>query len=88
VLDESHYIKNKDSARFKLLEPILGRARRLIMLSGTPALAKPVELYSQAGKHLESVTSVLHHRPHCGHDHRDPSSPSSPTTYSSCWGRS
>lgn len=47
VLDESHAIKNSRSQRFQLLAPILRNAQRLIMLSGTPALARPVELYTQ-----------------------------------------
>jgi SWI/SNF-related matrix-associated actin-dependent regulator 1 of chromatin subfamily A len=47
VLDESHAIKNSKSQRFQLLAPILRNAQRLIMLSGTPALARPVELYTQ-----------------------------------------
>jgi SNF2 family DNA or RNA helicase len=47
ILDESHYIKNPKSLRAKLLMPILKAAARTILLSGTPALARPVELYAQ-----------------------------------------
>jgi SWI/SNF-related matrix-associated actin-dependent regulator of chromatin subfamily A-like protein 1 len=47
VLDESHSIKNAKSQRYQLLAPILRSAQRIIMLSGTPALARPVELYTQ-----------------------------------------
>ncbi len=47
ILDESHNIKTHDSQRTKLLMPVLERAARLIMLSGTPALARPVELWPQ-----------------------------------------
>ena len=47
VVDESHYLKNATTLRSKLLEPVLDGAKRTILLSGTPALARPVELYSQ-----------------------------------------
>ena len=47
ILDESHSIKSPKSQRYQLLAPILRSAQRLIMLSGTPALARPVELYTQ-----------------------------------------
>ena len=38
-------VKNFDSKRTKLLIPILQRCKRLILLTGTPILAKPVEIY-------------------------------------------
>lgn len=47
IVDESHNMKQKTSQRTKLLMPILTRAKRLILLSGTPALARPVELWTQ-----------------------------------------
>lgn len=47
IVDESHMLKNKNSKRTKLILPILMEAKRVVMLSGTPAFAKPVELYPQ-----------------------------------------
>ena len=47
VVDESHYLKNKDTARSQLVVPLLVAAKHAILLSGTPALARPVELYPQ-----------------------------------------
>ena len=47
VLDESHYIKNNKSVRTGWLQKIAAAAKRAILLSGTPALARPVELYPQ-----------------------------------------
>ncbi|EDQ88437.1 uncharacterized protein MONBRDRAFT_26139 [Monosiga brevicollis MX1] len=41
IIDESHYLKNSRAKRTQSLLPILRRARRVIMLSGTPALARP-----------------------------------------------
>ncbi len=47
VCDESHYVKNFQAARTKALLPLLRRARRVLMLTGTPALSRPIELYTQ-----------------------------------------
>jgi len=48
VLDESHYVKQRGSQRSELLSKgVLRTAKRLVLLSGTPALARPVELYPQ-----------------------------------------
>jgi SNF2 family DNA or RNA helicase len=47
ILDESHYVKQRKSQRALLLAAIMSKARRLVLLSGTPALAKPAELYPQ-----------------------------------------
>jgi SWI/SNF-related matrix-associated actin-dependent regulator of chromatin subfamily A-like protein 1 len=46
IVDESHNLKQKDSQRTALLLPLLQRAHRLVLLSGTPALARPVELWT------------------------------------------
>lgn len=47
IVDESHYLKNPKSKRTQGLMPILHAARRVLLLSGTPALARPEELYPQ-----------------------------------------
>jgi hypothetical protein len=47
ILDESHYIKQRKSQRSLLLAGLMQQATRLLLLSGTPALARPVELYPQ-----------------------------------------
>jgi SWI/SNF-related matrix-associated actin-dependent regulator of chromatin subfamily A-like protein 1 len=47
IADESHNLKSKTSQRTALILPLLQRARRLLLLSGTPALAAPVELWTQ-----------------------------------------
>lgn len=43
----SHYIKNSKTKRAEALLPLLRKARRLVLLSGTPALSRPEELYTQ-----------------------------------------
>ena len=45
ILDEAHSIKNKNSLRAKNILPIAIRAKRLILMTGTPLLAKPLEGY-------------------------------------------
>ena len=45
--DESHFMKNIKTARSKAALAILKNAARVILLSGTPALSRPAELYTQ-----------------------------------------
>ncbi|UYV61263.1 SMARCAL1 [Cordylochernes scorpioides] len=47
IFDESHYLKTKRSARSKAAHKLAKNAKRVILLTGTPALSKPIELYSQ-----------------------------------------
>eukprot|EP00980_Cylindrotheca_fusiformis_P029622 scaffold23625_cov137-Cylindrotheca_fusiformis.AAC.7 len=47
IVDESHNLKQKNSQRAKIALPLLQQAKRLVLLSGTPALARPVELWTQ-----------------------------------------
>ncbi|KAG7196652.1 hypothetical protein KM043_015990 [Ampulex compressa] len=47
IMDESHLLKSIKTARFKAAKHVASRARHVILLSGTPALSRPIELYSQ-----------------------------------------
>ncbi|NXJ02358.1 ZRAB3 endonuclease, partial [Psophia crepitans] len=47
VIDESHYMKSRNAIRSKLLLPIVQKARRAVLLTGTPALGRPEELFMQ-----------------------------------------
>lgn len=47
ICDESHSIKTYNSKRTKLLSPMLKRAERVLLLSGTPALSNALELLTQ-----------------------------------------
>ncbi|XP_074644008.1 uncharacterized protein LOC141900831 [Tubulanus polymorphus] len=47
VLDESHYIKNRLSISAKILVPLVQRAIRRLLITGTPALSRPAELFAQ-----------------------------------------
>ena len=44
ILDESHYIKNSKSSRFTRVKKALAHIPHVILLSGTPSLARPVEV--------------------------------------------
>lgn len=47
IMDESHFLKNMKTARCKAALPLLKAAKRAILLSGTPAMSRPSELYTQ-----------------------------------------
>ena len=47
IVDESHMMKNLKAIRTKLILPILKAASRCVLLSGTPAFARPIELFPQ-----------------------------------------
>ncbi|XP_045151674.1 SWI/SNF-related matrix-associated actin-dependent regulator of chromatin subfamily A-like protein 1 isoform X2 [Echinops telfairi] len=47
IIDESHFLKNIKTARCRAAMPILKVTKRAILLSGTPALSRPSELYTQ-----------------------------------------
>ncbi|NWY52609.1 ZRAB3 endonuclease, partial [Chionis minor] len=47
VIDESHYMKSRNATRSKILLPIVQKSLRAILLTGTPALGRPEELFMQ-----------------------------------------
>ena len=47
ILDESHNVKSDRTARYKAARRIVLQACHVILLSGTPVLSRPKELYSQ-----------------------------------------
>lgn len=47
IADESHMLKSAGAQRTKGLIPLLKRAKRALLLSGTPALSRPSELFPQ-----------------------------------------
>lgn len=47
IADECHYLKNAKAARTKGLVILLRKSIRAILLSGTPALSRPMELFTQ-----------------------------------------
>jgi len=51
VCDESHFIKDRRAQRTQAVMPLLKASRRTICLTGTPALSRPIELFT----HLEAL---------------------------------
>ena len=47
ILDESHYVKNKNAKRTKAIMKMAKQMKHVFLLTGTPAPNKPVELWSQ-----------------------------------------
>jgi SWI/SNF-related matrix-associated actin-dependent regulator 1 of chromatin subfamily A len=47
IFDESHSIKSGESQRTRSALQVAKAAQRVILLSGTPALSRPMELYTQ-----------------------------------------
>ena len=45
IADEAHYLKSRSAKRTISLTPILQRAKRVVLLTGTPILAKPMEIF-------------------------------------------
>eukprot|EP01028_Stygiella_incarcerata_P012118 TRINITY_DN7289_c0_g1_i5.p1 TRINITY_DN7289_c0_g1~~TRINITY_DN7289_c0_g1_i5.p1 ORF type:complete len:787 (+),score=224.21 TRINITY_DN7289_c0_g1_i5:74-2434(+) len=47
IADEAHALKSHDAKRTKVIAPILLRAKHSILLTGTPSLNRPIELFTQ-----------------------------------------
>jgi SWI/SNF-related matrix-associated actin-dependent regulator 1 of chromatin subfamily A len=47
VCDESHYVKSRKTKRTKAITPLVRSAKRALLITGTPALNRPIELFSQ-----------------------------------------
>ena len=45
IADEAHYLKSLDAKRTKCLLPIIQKSKRILLLTGTPILSRPLELY-------------------------------------------
>ncbi|EEE67662.1 hypothetical protein OsJ_25277 [Oryza sativa Japonica Group] len=47
IADESHFLKNAQAKRTMHSLPVLQKAKYVVLLSGTPALSRPIELFTQ-----------------------------------------
>ena len=45
IADEAHYLKSLEAKRTKCLLPIIQKSKRILLLTGTPILSRPFELY-------------------------------------------
>lgn len=67
IADESHYLKSEDSQRTKTIVPLMKNSKRRIMITGTPALSRPKELYPQIEALFDSnfLTSFEYKKRYC-----------------------
>ena len=47
IVDESHFLKNGKAKRTRSMNAIVESAARVLLLTGTPALSRPYELFTQ-----------------------------------------
>ncbi|XP_008553472.1 SWI/SNF-related matrix-associated actin-dependent regulator of chromatin subfamily A-like protein 1 [Microplitis demolitor] len=47
ILDESHTLKTLSAKKTEAVKKIVDKSKHIILLTGTPALSRPIELYSQ-----------------------------------------
>ncbi|KAM0954603.1 putative calcium/calmodulin-dependent protein kinase chromatin remodeling SNF2 family [Dioscorea sansibarensis] len=60
IADESHFLKNAQAKRTSASVPVLQRSRYAILLSGTPALSRPIELFKQLAALYPDVYKNVH----------------------------
>lgn len=60
IADEAHYLKNAQAKRTLACVPLLQRAKYSILLTGTPALSRPIELFKQ----LEALQPAIYRSVH------------------------
>ena len=46
IADEAHYLKSQSTKRSRRLMPLLSKVKRILLLTGTPMLGRPNELYN------------------------------------------
>ena len=47
ICDESHALKSHSAKRTQFMWPLVQQASRAILITGTPALSRPIELFPQ-----------------------------------------
>ncbi|KAK6930373.1 SNF2, N-terminal [Dillenia turbinata] len=60
IADESHFLKNAQAKRTISSLPVLQKAQYAILLSGTPALSRPIELFKQLEALFPQVYKNVH----------------------------
>ncbi|KAJ7955342.1 SWI/SNF-related matrix-associated actin-dependent regulator of chromatin subfamily A-like protein 1 [Quillaja saponaria] len=60
IADESHFLKNAQAKRTTASLPVIKKAQYAILLSGTPALSRPIELFKQLEALYPAVYKNVH----------------------------
>lgn len=68
IVDEAHYIKGKKTLRAQATLEIVDRIDRVILLTGTPIMNRPIELFNllKAVKHPLSRARTVYAKRYCG----------------------
>lgn len=60
IADESHFLKNAQAKRTTASLPVIKKAQYALLLSGTPALSRPIELFKQLEALYPDVYKNVH----------------------------
>ncbi|KAK9934159.1 hypothetical protein M0R45_021312 [Rubus argutus] len=60
IADESHFLKNAQAKRTTASLPVIKKAQYALLLSGTPALSRPIELFNQLEALYPDVYKNVH----------------------------
>ncbi|XP_075656341.1 uncharacterized protein LOC142626404 isoform X2 [Castanea sativa] len=60
IADESHFLKNAQAKRTTASLPVIKKAKYALLLSGTPALSRPIELFKQLEALYPDVYKNVH----------------------------
>ncbi|GAV85340.1 SNF2_N domain-containing protein/Helicase_C domain-containing protein [Cephalotus follicularis] len=60
IADESHFLKNAQAKRTTASLPVIKKAQYALLLSGTPALSRPIELFKQLEALYPDVYNNVH----------------------------
>ncbi|XP_034199323.1 SWI/SNF-related matrix-associated actin-dependent regulator of chromatin subfamily A-like protein 1 isoform X3 [Prunus dulcis] len=60
IADESHFLKNAQAKRTTACLPVIKKAQYAILLSGTPALSRPIEIFKQLEALYPDVYKSVH----------------------------
>ena len=58
IVDEAHYISNKDSQRSKLLTDILETIPKIWLLTGTPMTSRPINYFNFKSLYIRSTSMM------------------------------
>lgn len=68
IADEAHYIKGKATIRAKATLELLTALERVYLLTGTPIMNRPIELFNMlvVAKHPLSISRTMYGKKYCG----------------------
>ncbi|KAG1680929.1 hypothetical protein FOA52_009888 [Chlamydomonas sp. UWO 241] len=58
VCDEAHMLKSRETKRTRFISAVVRKAKHAVLLTGTPLLAKPIDVFEQKAKHAMLLTGT------------------------------